>query len=107
MGPAGRVFAIEPHPVSFGELQELCAMERLDNVVCVNYACVDEPAGLQIETLPVWESNYVRTGEPSPTSHPVEGVTFDSLCERYGITRIDFLKMNIEGAERMALPGCR
>jgi hypothetical protein len=24
-----------------------------------------------------------------------------------GIERIDFLKMNIEGAERFALPGCR
>ena len=49
----------------------------------------------------------MRPGEATATSHPVEGVTFDSLCERYGINRIDFLKMNIEGAERSALPGCR
>ena len=55
----------------------------------------------------MWESNYVRTGEATTTSHPVEGVTFDSLCARHGIDRIDFLKMNIEGAERRALPGCR
>jgi hypothetical protein len=37
----------------------------------------------------------------------VEGLTFDSLSERNHIGRIDFLKMNIEGAERNALPGCR
>jgi FkbM family methyltransferase len=107
VGPAGRVWAIEPHPVSFASLEKLRALNRLGNVTALNYACVDAPARLQIETLPVWESNYVRTGEPSATSHPVEGVTFDSLCSRYGIDRIDFLKMNIEGAERCALPGCR
>src|SRR5581483_6593847 len=107
VGPAGSVFAIEPHPVSFRTLEKLCALNKLGNVTTLNYACVDEPAQLQIETLPVWESNYVRTGEASATSHPVEGVTFDSLCARHGMDRIDFLKMNIEGAERRALPGCR
>ena len=55
----------------------------------------------------MWESNYVRGGPPSATSYPVEAVTFDALCTEHGIERIDFLKMNIEGAERMALPGCR
>ena len=107
VGATGRVIAIEPHPVSFRVLQKFCAMNGLSNVTTLNFACVDQPALLQIETMPVWESNYVRAGQPTPTSHPVEGVTFDSLCERHGIDRIDFLKMNIEGAERSALPGCR
>jgi FkbM family methyltransferase len=107
VGPEGRVWAVEPHPVSFQILQKFCALNGLSNVTALNFACVDRPASLQIETLPVWESNYVREGEPAPTSHPVEGVTFDSLCDRYAIDRIDFLKMNIEGAERTALPGCR
>ena len=107
VGPEGQVWAIEPHPVSFQILEKFCALNGLSHVTGLNYACVDRPASLQIETMPVWESNYVRDGEATPTSHAVEGVTFDSLCERYGIDRIDFLKMNIEGAERTALPGCR
>src|SRR5580658_4447549 len=107
VGPEGRVWAIEPHPVSFQILQRFCALNGLSNVTALNYACVDRPAMLQIETMPVWESNYVRAGEPTPTSHAVEGLTFDSLCDRFGIDGIDFLKMNIEGAERTALPGCR
>jgi FkbM family methyltransferase len=106
-GPSGRVVAIEPHPVSYQVLAKFCALNGLANVERLNYACVSEPAHLEIETLPVWESNYVRAGERSRTSHPVEGLPFDSLSERYGIDRIDFLKMNIEGAERVALPGCR
>ncbi len=107
VGPTGCVWAIEPHPTSFAILEKFCALNGLSNVTTLNYACVDQPAELQIETMPVWESNYVRPGDASPTSHAVQGVTFDSLAERYGIDRIDFLKMNIEGAERTAIPGCR
>lgn len=105
-GPSGRVWALEPHPESFAALRAFCLRNNLDNVETAQVACVDQPASLQIETLPVWESNYVRSGDPSPTSYSVQGVRFDDFCARRGIDRIDFLKMNIEGAERMALPGC-
>jgi len=105
VGPTGRVWAIEAHPDTFAALTALCEEHSLSNVTCVNLACVERPGNFQIETLPNWESNYVRDGAPSPTSFPVEGITFDALCERHAITRIDFLKMNIEGAERFALPG--
>jgi FkbM family methyltransferase len=107
VGDAGKVFAVEPHPVSFGALEKFCEWNGLGNVRRLNKACVDRREMLQIETLPVWESNYVRGGEKSANSYPVEGVRFDELCAEAGIERIDFLKMNIEGAERRALPGCR
>ena len=107
VGPTGKVWAIEPHPVSFAALAKFIAMNRIANVTALNCACVDLPGQLQIETLPVWESNYVRPGERSEASYAVTGVRFDDLCEQEGIGRIDFLKMNIEGAERFALPGCR
>jgi len=107
VGPYGRVWAIEPHPVSFEILRRFGELNRLANVEPLNYACLDQPGDLQIETLPVWESNYIRAGDPTPTSHPVKGARFDDLAAEHGIGRIDFLKMNIEGAERMALTGCR
>ncbi len=31
--------------------------------------------------------------------------TIDAICQRLGLDRIDFLKMNIEGAERLAIQG--
>jgi FkbM family methyltransferase len=107
VGPQGRVIAVEPHPASFAILRKFCELNGLSNVTTLNYACVDQPAQLQIETMPVWESNYVRGGEASATSHAVEGIRFDDLSDQLGIAAIDFLKMNIEGAERTALPGCR
>lgn len=35
----------------------------------------------------------------------VPAVTLDALCERMGIEHIDWLKMNIEGAEKDAVLG--
>jgi FkbM family methyltransferase len=107
VGDAGRVIAIEPHPVSFAALDLFCRLNHLENVTRVQRACVETPGDLQIETMPVWESNYVREGAPTATSHPVTGVRFDDLAAEMRIGEIDFLKMNIEGAERFALPGCR
>lgn len=104
---SGRVFAIEPHPVSFAVLSKFCAWNRLANVTALNFACVSKPGQMQIETLPNWQSNYITAAEPTPTSFPVEGVTFDHIREKFNIGRIDLLKMNIEGAERDALPGAR
>lgn len=105
VGGTGRVWAIEPHPVSFAVLSKFCERNALENVTRLNYACTAVPAQLQIETLPVWESNYVREGAPSAASHPVTGLPFDTIAQQFGIDRIDFLKMNIEGAERVALRG--
>ena len=102
-----QVYAIEPHPFSFAALEKFNERNRLTNVTTINRACVNVSANLEIETLPVWESNYVRSGPASPTSFAVRGVRFDDLCSERKIERIDFLKMNIEGAERTALPGCR
>jgi FkbM family methyltransferase len=106
-GPGGRVWAIEPHPVSLAVLRRFCQLNRLDNVKVLPYACVDQAGDVPIETLPVWESNYVRGPESGPTGYAVKGVRFDDVAAERGITRIDLLKMNIEGAERLALPGCR
>jgi FkbM family methyltransferase len=107
VGPGGRVWAIEPHPVSFDVLQRLCRFNRLDNVTVLPYACLDQPGNVEIESLPVWESNYVRAPRSSGTAQAVQGVRFDDLAAECGIDRIHFLKMNIEGAERQALRGCR
>jgi FkbM family methyltransferase len=107
VGSEGHVWAIEAHPTNYRVLNRFCELNGLGNVQTLNVACVDVPARLHIETLPVWESNFVRSGDATPTSFPVEGVTFDSLAAEMGLDHIDFLKMNIEGAERQALPGCR
>lgn len=107
VGPEGAVWAVEAHPLTFQALALFCRLNGLANVRPVQMAATSEPQVLEIETLPVWESNYLRAGAPSPTSYAVAGRPFDDFAIEQGIGRIDFIKMNIEGAERWALPGMR
>ena len=44
-------------------------------------------------------------GTSDPRALAVEGDTLDAICSAYGFDRVDFLKMNIEGAERYAIGG--
>ncbi len=105
VGATGTVWAIEAHPGSFQLLERFCVKNGLTNVRLMNCAAMNRRGTLRIQTLPVWESNFVFEGPATPASHAVEAFRFDEVCERHGIDRIDFLKMNIEGAERFALPG--
>ncbi len=105
VGPTGTVWAIEAHPGSFRLLERFCLKNGLFNVRLLNCAAMNRRGTLQIQTLPVWESNFVYEGAATPTSQAVDAFRFDEMCTRQAIDRIDFLKMNIEGAERFALPG--
>jgi len=53
--------------VSFDVLRSFAELNHPSNLVTLNYACTEAAADLRIETLPVWESNYVRAGGPAPT----------------------------------------
>jgi len=103
VGDEGRVYAVEAHPDSFADLAAVCRLNHLSNVTPIQVAVMDVPGVVSISTEGEWESNTVMSGATEGT--PVEAVTLPQLCDRYGIDRIDYLKMNIEGAERKALPG--
>ncbi len=105
VGEAGTVWAVEAHPDSFRLLDRFCRKNGLTNVRLLNCAAMDRRGRLRVETLPVWESNYVHDGPATATSRDVEAFPFDEIRAREGVERIDFLKMNIEGAERFALRG--
>jgi hypothetical protein len=38
---------------------------------------------------------------------PVQAMTIDDICSSAKIARIDFMKMNIEGAEKLAIAGMK
>lgn len=103
VGPGGRVWAIEAHPKTYELLVELRDAHGLGNVTPLQLACMEREGVMQIETLADWRANFVSSGAASAMSHTVQALPLDEICERHGIEHIDFLKMNIEGAERLAL----
>lgn len=90
------VIAIEAHPVQFMKLLE--ASEGHPRAICIQCACMDKVQEVGITDYKQWEDNAVVIGGSGVPAYPL-----DTLLQ--GIPTIDLLKVNIEGAERLALEG--
>jgi FkbM family methyltransferase len=102
IGPHGRVVAIEPHPVAHARLAFNSAASGLDTVTLVEAAVGDADGELMIET----DGDNLGASHISATGgHRVPAFTLLSILTRLGITRIDSLKIDIEGYEDRALTG--
>jgi FkbM family methyltransferase len=104
VGKGGKVIAVEAHPTTFKTLARNKELNRLDNVYLVNNAISDAPGHIFIQDAKNSLANKV-SGVPEPDSFKVEAITFDALVARHGLPRIDFVKVNIEGAEQLLVKG--
>lgn len=101
VGADGRVFAIEAHPATAAALRQRCVDDELGNVVPVNVAVSDAPGSVSISD----EESYLANRMTDAGGQRVDAVTLAAFFEQHGIERVDFLAMNIEGAELAALRG--
>jgi FkbM family methyltransferase len=109
VGPNGKVIAFEPDPQSFAILKENIALNHLDNVIAINaavsdtsgkksfYACTD-PSLSGFELQSEARLREVRT---------VNAVTLDEILRSYGINDVNWIKIDVEGAELKVLEGGR
>jgi FkbM family methyltransferase len=102
VGHTGRVISIEAHPKVFHCLSKMRAENRLENVTLVQAAVADRQGQVQLSDSSEHEGNSI-VGLVSGIR--VECTTLDDVFRSHKLSRVDFLKMNIEGAERLALSG--
>jgi len=107
VGLSGKVVAIEAHPKTFRNLERLCELNQLTNTTCLQLAVVDDGREVYIEDLPGHEFNTTALLRSENHCYRVQGLSLDEICRQQEIKQIDFLKMNIEGAERLAICGMR
>lgn len=103
VGPSGRVVSLEAHPRTFERLARLCEVNRLANVIPLQVAAADADGTLAISDLEHYLQNALVEAEAGGIEVPARRI--DSIAQGRGITSIDLLKMNIEGAERLAIAG--
>jgi len=102
VGPSGRVICIEAHPRTYRCLEKLVQYNRLENVTALHLAATEPSCALAtIEDSKEYLGNRLNAAR----GFSVPATTLDEVCEKLGLGRIDFLKMNIEGAERFAIRG--
>jgi FkbM family methyltransferase len=103
---ASRVLAIEPHGESRQYLQKTILANGGTNVTVAAVAASDFTGTLKLY------KNSENKGDnriyPDPLlgeSESIAADTIDNICERHGIHSIQFLKIDIQGAEAKAIAG--
>lgn len=106
VGSSGRVYAIEPDPSCFRRLQKLKAMLNLDNLELVNAAAGAENGSAwltQADSQGTSNSILKDAGTTQRVEVPLRTLT--DIFSGLDIHQLDYVKMNIEGAEYAALKG--
>jgi FkbM family methyltransferase len=99
VGPTGEVVAVEAHPVTFRCLEQTIAASRLSNVSPIQCAVADSDGTADIGTGPNHLANSILEGR----GFRVPQLSLETLCR--DLPKVDFLRCNIEGAERLAIQG--
>lgn len=100
IGPAGRLFAVEASPLTFKILKANVEENSLRNVKCFNLAISDQPGKLRISDKP---DNHIVNNIWAGEGTEVDATPMDSFVESLGVPAIDFLRVNIEGAEKLLI----
>ena len=103
-GDQGRVVALEPDPKNYAIARKnIAAYEAtsgLGNIELVQAAVAGTGGVLSLSSEGNLGSAATRfVGAHRGNIVQVEALTLTQLAERYGLTKVDFIKMDIEGAE--------
>jgi FkbM family methyltransferase len=123
VAPKAVIYAIEPSAFSFAVLKMTVALHGIGDRVTPVHAAVGDKPGEMLLVTPrkitgrmgrayAFVADEAPQGKARPDlqdtgleTQPTRVVTLDDFCAGRGIGRVDFIRMDIEGAELMALKG--
>ncbi len=111
VGSSGKVVAIEADRENFDMLNRNIKLNQLTNVVTLNYAVYSKETKIKLY-LPEIESDFtiyntVMTDRAKEGEKYVEvkANTLDNILQSTGITQVNWIKIDVEGAEMEVLKG--
>jgi FkbM family methyltransferase len=111
VGSSGLVIAVEADP-ELHELSKILVLKLgLDNVKLVNAALFSESdLDIILHKQPDWvessvNSKFLEKKDSIPVN--IKTITIDKILKDFNLENIDYIKMNIEGAEADAVLGCK
>ena len=101
--PSGQVYAIEPTSWAYRRLIRNASLNPdLNNIIFSQLGLSNADTG----TVPVqFQSSYRLDGKQQSTTENIELITLDTYLEREGITKLDFIKLDVDGFEGKVLQG--
>ena len=108
VGPSGRVLAFEAEPENFDLLRAHVRDAKYRNVEIFPHAVADRAGKLLLHLSPGHTNHSLVDGyTDSKDAREVETVSLDAFLADRGIDRVDFIKIDVEGAEPLVLAGMR
>lgn len=118
VGESGKVYTFEPTSSIFEQLENRLNSQGLNNINIFKKAVFSEDKEIEFHEFPddysVWNSIGLPQ-MPNPENPQeniqiakteiVEGISLDSFCKTHHIETIDYLKIDVEGAESDVLLG--
>jgi len=102
VGSEGQVLAIEPTTWAHDKLLRNAHLNGMTNISYSKVGLSDVDAG---DTEIAFVSSYRLSGESTSTVETVRLTTLDTLVEELGLTRVDFIKLDVDGFEGKVLHG--
>ena len=99
VGAKGKVFAFEPTPETFSDLQQNVQSNRCLNVTCEKIALADQIGEGRLIECGRAASNRISLLPPRGKRATIQVGTLDDYCRTNRIRKIDFIKVDIEGGE--------
>lgn len=108
VGESGSVHALEANPLTYAGLQYLCKENKFTWVVPHHTAIYNMDGDVTIEDdMENYLTNTINVAASKKQGFTVKAKTLDTLVKESNISRIDFLKSNIEGAEQFLIEGMK
>ena len=112
VGPAGHVIAVEPNPDTVHELRDNIQASRASVIRVEPVACSDEEGTLELFAAPrantgqasLSQANASQRGQ-AVAAYRVRASTLDAIVKEGGVSRVDVVKIDVEGAEFIVLKG--
>ena len=108
MANQGRIISLEPQPVIAAALRDNLARNDVTCATVIEAAAYSTSGPLEFQVHDSSRAAFSSIYAQDETGHTitVEGCSLDDLLEAEGIDRVDFVKLDVEGAEIDALGGC-
>jgi FkbM family methyltransferase len=113
VGPTGRVVAFEPNPETLKLLRENVKVNRTFNILIQPVACTDRERTLNLYAAPIVntgasslsQQNASVSASDLPRPYTVRGRAIDDVIRELNLSRVDAVKIDVEGAEVSVLRG--